>query len=222
MKKIFRIGFMAIIFGMSPNLAALTINLGGGDFTADMGGTGSLGGSGADLPNNALILTFLNNGLDTVRLTVDGSNLPTGTAKVSDIWFNVDPNLMLSSFSNVSGVSASNISLGQDTFNVGGGAGSFDVKIEYGVSGPTGDFFSGSSSVFDFTGVGLTENAFNFLSTGAGGSPNPLHAAFHLNLTGNGNSGHYGSTSPVPIPAAVWLFGSALVGLVGIKRRTGV
>ena len=28
------------------------------------------------------------------------------------------------------------------------------------------------------------------------------------------------ANNPVPIPAAVWLFGSALVGLAGIKRRT--
>lgn len=27
--------------------------------------------------------------------------------------------------------------------------------------------------------------------------------------------------SPVPVPAAVWLFGSALLGLLGVKRKTG-
>lgn len=27
------------------------------------------------------------------------------------------------------------------------------------------------------------------------------------------------STTPVPVPAAAWLFGSALVGIVGVKRR---
>ena len=34
-----------------------------------------------------------------------------------------------------------------------------------------------------------------------------------LTLTGNG------TTSPVPLPAAVWLFGSGLLGLVGVSRR---
>jgi len=29
----------------------------------------------------------------------------------------------------------------------------------------------------------------------------------------------YGDVSAVPVPAAVWLFGSGLVGLVGIARR---
>jgi hypothetical protein len=33
-----------------------------------------------------------------------------------------------------------------------------------------------------------------------------------LTFTGN-------STSPVPLPAAVWLFGSGLMGLVGVSRR---
>jgi len=45
-------------------------------------------------------------------------------------------------------------------------------------------------------------------------------------ITGSGFSGHYGWAvrsgdviSAVPIPAAVWLFGSGLVGLLGIARR---
>jgi hypothetical protein len=29
----------------------------------------------------------------------------------------------------------------------------------------------------------------------------------------------FGTVSPVPIPAAVWLFGSGLLGLVGMARR---
>jgi hypothetical protein len=30
------------------------------------------------------------------------------------------------------------------------------------------------------------------------------------------------SVSAVPVPAAIWLFGSALVGFVGMSRRTSV
>lgn len=33
------------------------------------------------------------------------------------------------------------------------------------------------------------------------------------------HSGDVGATSPVPVPAAVWLFGSGLVGLIGFARR---
>lgn len=39
-----------------------------------------------------------------------------------------------------------------------------------------------------------------------------LSANGTLTLTGNG-------TTPVPLPAAVWLFGSGLMGLVGVSRR---
>ncbi len=34
-----------------------------------------------------------------------------------------------------------------------------------------------------------------------------------------GSAGMVASTSPVPIPPAIWLFGSGLVGLVGLRRR---
>ncbi len=36
---------------------------------------------------------------------------------------------------------------------------------------------------------------------------------------GSGNSMEVLSISTVPIPAAVWLFGSGLLGLLGIARR---
>lgn len=36
---------------------------------------------------------------------------------------------------------------------------------------------------------------------------------------GSGNSMHVVSVSSVPVPAAVWLFGSGLVGLIGFARR---
>ena len=36
---------------------------------------------------------------------------------------------------------------------------------------------------------------------------------------GSGNSLHVTSVSAVPVPAAVWLFGSGLLGLIGVARR---
>jgi hypothetical protein len=32
----------------------------------------------------------------------------------------------------------------------------------------------------------------------------------------------YGTASPIPVPAAVWLFGTALIGFIGFSRRTSV
>jgi hypothetical protein len=39
-------------------------------------------------------------------------------------------------------------------------------------------------------------------------------SASGLTLAGNGGGG-----TPMPIPTAVWLFGSGLVGLAGVARR---
>jgi len=36
---------------------------------------------------------------------------------------------------------------------------------------------------------------------------------------GSGNSMHVTSVSAVPVPAAVWLFGSGLIGLAGFAKR---
>ena len=52
-----------------------------------------------------------------------------------------------------------------------------------------------------------------------------LQRDYHLHPQGlNQGGGSYqltlwGSTAPVPVPAAVWLFASGLVGLVGLARR---
>jgi hypothetical protein len=32
----------------------------------------------------------------------------------------------------------------------------------------------------------------------------------------------YGAISPIPVPAAFWLFGTALIGFIGFSRRTKV
>ena len=62
-------------------------------------------------------------------------------------------------------------------------------------------------------------------------APNTLYAwAFHTyygdqhNFNGKNNSNYSwavraGDVSSVPVPAAAWLFGTALLGLVGVKRR---
>lgn len=224
------------LFCLAPAAqASLVFYLGGCDFSADDGGTGSCGGSGADLPANALKMTFMNNGLDSVRLTIDAANMPADTDKISHVWFNVDTGLDFDdlSFSYVSGEAVKTPKGIVAGGNVDG-AGIFDIEFRY----PTSSFGPGESSVYNILGSGLTENSFNQWSTGG---PLSFLAAFHLNITehangntinnnfhinnsnGNGvegDSGHYGAT---PAPATLLLFGSGLFGLaaVGRKRKGG-
>ena len=64
-----------------------------------------------------------------------------------------------------------------------------------------------------------TENAAGSITTGGPFDLMSVTVAFGLTAqTGVGFSGFVEQT-PVPVPAAVWLFGSGLLGLVGIARR---
>ena len=58
---------------------------------------------------------------------------------------------------------------------------------------------------------------YNF-TTGGGGSQSFKYGAFYAWAVLSGNAGT-GSVSAVPVPAAAWLFGSGLIGLVGVARR---
>ena len=89
-------------------------------------------------------------------------------------------------------------------------------------AGPSG---SGSQSSYDSASV----YGYSYLGQGpwAATDSRTLGASF-LNLTSGDmtgnlqvNVGAYGTTyaSPVPVPAAVWLMGSGLLGLAGIARR---
>jgi hypothetical protein len=53
---------------------------------------------------------------------------------------------------------------------------------------------------------------------GEGVALNPFAGTWSLDSTGTLS---YSAVSTVPVPAAVWLLGSALIGLVGVSRRRG-
>lgn len=62
-----------------------------------------------------------------------------------------------------------------------------------------------------FYNMGVVVNGRSVMST-----VNPFTSTWNLDAAGQLS---YGSVSAVPVPAAVWLFGSGLVGLVGVARR---
>jgi hypothetical protein len=85
------------------------------------------------------------------------------------------------------------------------------------VGGSTNLYGQGPNSAG--TGLGATESL--YLLTGSNSLTNAVESytlgASDLTLSANGNLST--PTSPVPIPAAVWLFGSGLLGLMGVGRR---
>ena len=73
----------------------------------------------------------------------------------------------------------------------------------------------------DFNQGGAANSAVTTTTTGAGA----FSATWSATVVGGAFDGQVGSwtltgvATPVPVPAAAWLFGSGLIGLVGVARR---
>lgn len=84
------------------------------------------------------------------------------------------------------------------------------AQTKYGLTGANDLASLGSTAIalYGLTGNGTTAAVQSFILGTAALATNGT-----LTLTPNGGS------APVPLPAAVWLFGSGLLGLVGVSRR---
>jgi hypothetical protein len=88
-------------------------------------------------------------------------------------------------------------------------SGTGSASTKYGLLGAADYSTLGSTPVqlFGLTGNNTTSTLQSYILGTV-----TLDASGVLTFTGNG-------TAPVPLPAAVWLFGSGLMGLVGVSRR---
>jgi hypothetical protein len=126
---------------------------------------------------------------------------------------------------NIAGLSLSGFQtyLGQMNNDIGSGggmavlqtttestAGSFSVTND----GSKGGIFSGA---YDLASLGNSQTIYALTGNNGTGTPQSyilgkatLDTSGNLTISGN---------APVPLPAAVWLFGSGVLGLVGVSRR---
>ncbi len=129
--------------------------------------------------------------------------------------FNYDTAAMLSIGSaNVTDINPSTWNVSQNA-NAGGGFGKFEFEIAgtgstrtelltFAISGVIGD------SIFDYALEStLNPSSGEFFATHIAG----------FDLTDGVTSAQFAGSSPVPVPAAVWLLGSGLLGLAGVVRR---
>lgn len=135
------------------------------------------------------------------------------TAKMDQFGFNPASSLTLSA-ANVIGLPIGWSLLGAGNMD---GFGGFSVRPD-----TNGNTTRVSTLTFSIVGIsGDTPTSYVNLSTGTAGQGNTFFAAHLAGLTNDPNvtSGYFGGSTPVPVPAAAWLFGSGLVGLSGIARR---
>jgi hypothetical protein len=171
----------------------------------------------------------------SVTLTMSVS-ADIGIAEITEVYFNLDPVLdpTLLSFSQASGPAPSTVNTGVDAFKPDSD-GLMDILFDF--QPPGGDSLgAGDVAVFNITSAeAILASSFNFFSV-----PDPFEtdptgpwrAAAKVASTGsdsvvcNSLNGPIGQCSDwiapaIPIPGAVWLFGSA-IGLLGWMRRRSV
>lgn len=128
--------------------------------------------------------------------------------------FNYDNALTVSS-SNIVSIDPTSWTISQNS-NAGGGFGKSDFALSgtgssrtellsFSISGVTGD------TVYDYA-IGSTLNP-------SSGEFFAAHIAGFDLTDGVTGAKFAGSTPAVPVPAAIWLFGSGLLGLVAVSRR---
>jgi hypothetical protein len=158
-------------------------------------------GLGGDIDFNVQVLSS--------AFSVSGSNFG-----MENFSFNYDNSLTVTA-ANITHIDPSTWTISQNQ-NAGGGFGKFDFQL----SG-TG---STRTETLNFTMSGVAGDTINDYAIGS--TLNPSSGEFfaaHIagfDMTNGVNSAQFsGSTPVVPVPAAVWLFGSGLLGLVGVARR---
>jgi hypothetical protein len=125
-------------------------------------------------------------------------------ALFTSTWFGTKPPAGLT-LGNYSG-SGVGLSTGGDAVNIFNASGVLQAKVTFGASDSVKPFQS-----FD-NAAGLNNAAITLLSVAG------VNGAFVAANDAN-EIGSPGTISAVPVPAAVWMFGSALLGLTGLARK---
>jgi hypothetical protein len=169
-----------------------------------------------------------------VRLTIEATNLDPDEYIIQAL-FNYSGDASGLSFTAVDISAASPVNgtpvASNDAYQADG-AGLADIKFQFENASGSNRFTAGESIVYDISATGLLATDFEVTTTG-GDNGAVLAAAQIAGISAPGctepdltcGSGWitpgdgYEPPSAVPVPAAVWLFGSGLLGLVGIGRR---
>jgi hypothetical protein len=138
---------------------------------------------------------------------------------------NIGNNYILSTLANIGSPFDGDVTYLAKTYTAGGQTYAFSAGTAGGnVWGASTGGNGGSTNLYaqlpDQSGIGLGTSVSLYGATGNGNTGNVQSYILGTNLTlSSTGTLTVGSTSPVPLPAAVWLFGSGLLGLIGVGRR---
>lgn len=164
--------------------------------------TGTSGGNFALNTNAANSSGFISDSGD-VTLSLERAGFPNFFSYLDNSIWNVDNSATIVGQGDATTGSLDALTTGSDSNWAPGTPGTAAAS-------GSGTALSGGAGVWTGTVV-------NFGNVGAAwGAFDGTPYTEKFNITVNGTAA---STSPVPVPAAVWLFGSGLMGLVGVARR---
>lgn len=183
-------------------------------------GSGEFSGSGATFTGQ-IVVDFVNNGANTVLLTIDATGATPTSGFIAGFYFNTN----YATPTNISGtpvaplvtttptLSATNASGGAIPTNPfkADGAGKSNLFLEFTTSNTDDRFFLGEKFSYNLTATGLTANNFlNALSQDNGSKmPFPIALKIQSLPTGSGS----GFFAPVPAPPTVLLIAAGVPAL---------
>jgi hypothetical protein len=169
--------------------------------------------------SNNFALTIQSNGY------VVAPNLSGNTTVTSSNWQTNVVNETFTGADFIYGPQATRPITNQPLYNNQGTASGMLMFVDLGVANRTNN--QSDQLVFStqglFQGDTLAFSAYAYTYSNPNGgvsSPNVIGWTTPTATTGYTVTGYGTDASPTPIPAAVWLFGSGLMGLVGLKRRS--
>jgi hypothetical protein len=205
---------VAAVMGFASSASAATITIG-----LDFEFSGATAPSSATTPWVTIILDDSFGNANTVRMTVEATNLSGGSQgeSINSFLLNFDPLLDVTQLTftaiDIADSSPNAINTGTNTFRAAGD-GFFD--IEFDMPPPPGSsasrFTDGETITYDliYTSA-ISASSFDFMSVNGGGV-GTFSAAAHIQRINVNDSGWIGPT-PIPEPSVAVLFGLGVMGL---------